>query len=537
MPTAMVLRFRDLVGPTIPAHRDIIAKHKYVWWGWWNKPEEKVPRKVFAEFQQEITKKGSIRIYLIDSGSRVLYTAAVTEIRSSPTEDPVSCPEPTRTPEYYNASKYKAWFKFESIEDIPGPADPELRNWSYDEVAEFVDDPAAPIFQDKRVFGAQEMLSRKHRTIYFIKPYSAVDHRDFLAEPLPPINPRNFTNQPIFRNSSYLLHVSDLHFSRDHHGFNVKGGDFLKKTLAASIVDDLRQEYKDVPPAAVIISGDLTWRGEPEEFEWAKSFILTLSSAFNLEIQRDIVVIPGNHDIQWARLADDYDPLSKVEKPPAEAERNYRDFYKDVFGIAPTATLGLGRRYILNNYVAADIIGLNSCRLEQKHFAGYGFVSYDQLRSSAAEMKWEEKKQRSQFRILVLHHHVIPIVASEEITSFNASYSLTLDAAQLVYYALGSSVNLIAHGHMHQPFVSAISRAAKGAQFPQSRTAVIHATGSAGVDKQHLGAIGKNSYSVYDFAEDGVKIRVRSWSENVLAFEHDWESTLSYDGDLGLRKE
>ncbi len=534
MPTTMVLRFRDLVGPTILAHREIITKKNHVWWGWWNKPEEKVPRKTFADFQDEIKKKGSLRIYLIDSGSQLLYAATVTEIRPAPTEDPVPCPEAKQTPEYYNTSKYKAWFKFTSIEDIPGPADTELKKWSYDEVAEFADDPAAQSFQDKRVFGAQEMLNRKHRTIYFVMPYSPKAHRDLLVQLLPPVNPRNFATQPIFRNSNYILHVSDLHFSPDHHGFNVEGGDFVRKSLAACITDDLRREYKDVPPAAVIISGDLTWLGEPAEFEWAKSFISTLSSAFNLEIQRDIVLIPGNHDIQWTKLVGDYDPLGKVEKPPAEAERNYRDFYKSVFGIAPTDTLALGRRYILNNYKGLDVIGLNSCRLEQKHFAGYGFVSDDQLRSCITEMKWDEKKQRSQFRLLVLHHHVIPIVASEEITSYNASYSLTLDAAQLVYLALEFGVNLIAHGHMHQPFVAAISRAAKGAKFPQSRSIVVHATGSAGVAKTYLGAIGKNSYTVYDFAEDAVKVRIRSWSEDIRGFEGDWDCALSYNSDTGL---
>ena len=40
----VILRFRDLnTSNTIKVHKDIIDLFGSVWWGWWAKPQEKVP--------------------------------------------------------------------------------------------------------------------------------------------------------------------------------------------------------------------------------------------------------------------------------------------------------------------------------------------------------------------------------------------------------------------------------------------------------------------------------------------------------------
>ena len=62
----LILRFRDLAtseGQTIRLHREIIRKHKYVWWGWWNKFGEKVPIDLFTELTSRMA-KGPLDLYL-----------------------------------------------------------------------------------------------------------------------------------------------------------------------------------------------------------------------------------------------------------------------------------------------------------------------------------------------------------------------------------------------------------------------------------------------------------------------------------------
>ncbi len=516
MPSTMVLRFRDLVAETILEHRELIQTRGHVWWGWWNKPQEKIPRSTFAEFQHVVHQKGVLPVYLVDSGRNLLYTATLTDIRPSPTEEAIPCPEPDAVPGYYARARYKAWLKFIKIDDAPSEV---LRDYSYDEVAEFLDDPSAERFKDKRVFSVQEMLNRQHRTIYFLQSYEE-RHRDYDLELLPAIAPRNFIVTPIVTRSIYILHLSDPHFGLRHR-FETKGGK-LQKTLATLCIDDLRRTYPDMPPAAVIVSGDLTWLGRAQEFDAARDSVERIRSAFGLEPYH-FVVVPGNHDIQWSPPGPrDYDKRKPVRQPASTAEANYRSFYKELFGIAPTSYLSLGRRYILGNYVSLDVVGLNSSRLEQRPFAGYGYVSVEQLEDAAGAMQWTSEPQRTTYRMLTLHHHVVPVSPKEEISSYDKIYSLTLDAGQLMYKAQELGIDLVAHGHMHQPFVASLSRRIRTAGASATRSIAVTGAGSSGVARPYLGDIGKNSYSIYEFDLGGVTAIVRSGSEDFEGFAEDW---------------
>lgn len=177
MPTNMVLRFRDLIEETIHEHRKHIKQSGYVWWGWWNKPDEKVPRKELLHFQDIIKDKGHMWIYLADSGTLRLYKAKLIEIDISKDEEAKECREIDKMPEYYFTAKYKVWFRFANIEDaIPD----EIREWSYDNPSDFLYVSDMAIFQDKRVASIHEMLNERHRTIYFIQPYDPKLHSDFL---------------------------------------------------------------------------------------------------------------------------------------------------------------------------------------------------------------------------------------------------------------------------------------------------------------------------------------------------------------------
>jgi len=144
----MILRFRDLssaVGDTIRLHREKIDQHGYAWWGWWAKPEEKIPRDVFAHFTDLIRRAGthSLEVYLLDSGERLLYRASIVRIETSPGSDLIDTPEQDKTPNYYVAKTCKTWFKIDSIRDCDTS---ELSRLSYDEVPGIVDDPTSPAF-------------------------------------------------------------------------------------------------------------------------------------------------------------------------------------------------------------------------------------------------------------------------------------------------------------------------------------------------------------------------------------------------------
>lgn len=509
----LALRFRDLAGPTIDEHRAVIDQHGYVWWGWWSKPFEQVPRDVFAHFADEIAAHGEVEWLLVDSGNDEVYRAHVTEIHYSPSSASEGSPDVHRTPAYYSRQEYRAWFRITGIEDA---TEEDLTANSYEEPAPstFDDDPHRLAFNGKRVFSIKELLSR-HRTIYFLRKARTGDpsHLASLA-PSEPVSA--FMARALERPSHYVVQVSDPHFG-ERHAF-ARTSDEVHRNLALQITDDLEALYPGIPPAAVILSGDFTWQGKPDEFDWAREFVSDLRSVLGLE-PFQFLPCPGNHDIQWAAETIGYDPSAMVTAAPQSAQANYLQFAKQAVGLelAP-GKLAIGRHLLLSNGVALDILALNSSQLEQKDFAGYGFISSTQLKEAVAAMNWKPDNKGARYRVIVLHHHVVPVVSVETISRIDARYSLTLDAGELLYRALELNVDLVVHGHMHQPFAAIYGRVGAG-QLPSSRRVAIQAAGSAGVEAKHMpSGVGRNSYLIYELHPDHVVVRERTTSPNVDGF-------------------
>jgi 3',5'-cyclic AMP phosphodiesterase CpdA len=75
-----------------------------------------------------------------------------------------------------------------------------------------------------------------------------------------------------------LLHLSDLHFGR----------------LDRAVLPPLRRAIGEIRPDLTVVSGDLTQRARPEEFEQAREFLTSLKGPQ--------IVVPGNHDVPLHNL-------------------------------------------------------------------------------------------------------------------------------------------------------------------------------------------------------------------------------------------
>ena len=195
-PTTVALRFRDLsIGDTVAQHNEIAAEHGHVWWGWWNKPEERTPVEVFRAFDATIAASHEpIQVFLVDSGHNRLYTAALGHIHVTPglQEDARGpSPQPGRTPAYYRNTPYRVWFRFDG--QILEQDKTLIRDYSYQEVAEdlFVVDKHQDRYDGKRVESVEEMLSRRHRTIYFLRPFVQGDGRASCSSTSPTTHSRS----------------------------------------------------------------------------------------------------------------------------------------------------------------------------------------------------------------------------------------------------------------------------------------------------------------------------------------------------------
>jgi 3',5'-cyclic AMP phosphodiesterase CpdA len=88
-----------------------------------------------------------------------------------------------------------------------------------------------------------------------------------------------------------IVHLSDIHFGR----------------FDAALATPLLTTIHDQAPDLVVISGDLTQRARPRQFEQARALLD--------RIERPLLVVPGNHDIPMLNIAERVlDPLRRYRR-------------------------------------------------------------------------------------------------------------------------------------------------------------------------------------------------------------------------------
>lgn len=511
-PQTMILRFRDLsvaAGHTIKEHSEIIAAKGGVWWGWWKKQGEKVPVATF----QALAKQDALprEVFLFDTGSSSLYRATLLDIHWSAKGEFIPTPDADRTPAYYGNVSYLAWFRFGTIEPVPD-GEQLLRGYSYCRVDEFFETNRS-IFQDfygKQISSFVE-LTHQERTIWFIGPKQAGDpsHEIRLYDSAR-TTPADFPQNVIASASSLLVWVSDLHFSAGRHGFPLVS-DEHGWDLSRVLREDLQEFCGAKEMAGMLLSGDLTWAAQENEFQLARSFIDGIRSWATLQYH-NFVVCPGNHDVAFAT-----DPSAKnlpVTAAPETALKNFRSFYEGLYSTKGNKWLCSGRRFLVGNARAVEVVSLNSSFLTQVEdlFQGQGFLGEDQLGFAAEQMGWKKHSDGPRaFRIVMLHHHVVPII-HRELPVYEHRASTVYDAGALCKWLTEHEVDLVIHGHMHQAGIVKESRSPNLRATPEAwHEFTIAALGSTGVKVDHT-SDRRNSYAVLDFRRQSVKLTIRQIS-------------------------
>lgn len=100
----------------------------------------------------------------------------------------------------------------------------------------------------------------------------------------------------MIENTYSILHISDLH-KRD-------GDDY--DNLLQSMKDDCEKyvsQYSLTKPKIIIVSGDIIKGGEPEEissqYDQVSEFLNKLTEFFLENDKTRIIIVPGNHDVDW----------------------------------------------------------------------------------------------------------------------------------------------------------------------------------------------------------------------------------------------
>ncbi|MCR1795581.1 metallophosphoesterase [Leptospira sp. id769339] len=91
-----------------------------------------------------------------------------------------------------------------------------------------------------------------------------------------------------------LIHLSDLHFKKGEFDSPFDQNAHLRNELLKDVKLMLSELNKSA--AAILISGDLTFAGRQEEFQYAEGWLSELCVASGAAFQ-DIFTVPGNHDV------------------------------------------------------------------------------------------------------------------------------------------------------------------------------------------------------------------------------------------------
>lgn len=193
-----------------------------------------------------------------------------------------------------------------------------------------------------------------------------------------------------------LALVADIHFGCED-----------KEALAA-----FAHVLPDINPAAVIVAGDLTYRGKREEFEAAERWLATL--------KRPIVLAPGNHDVPL------YNIFTRLISPFERYDKHMSDDGVQIF-----------------TDDVVSIVTMNTARGVQARFNwAHGVVSREQT-DTASKVLMQSAPELT--RIVVCHH---PLVVPQGAPIKTSTKGGPEGAAALT----AAGVDLVLTGHLHRPF-------------------------------------------------------------------------------------
>ncbi len=181
-----------------------------------------------------------------------------------------------------------------------------------------------------------------------------------------------------------IAQISDLHCGEAH---------FVPNLLARAIT-----EVNDLEPDVVVVSGDLTTFGFKEEYALAKEFLDGLEC-------ESVVVIPGNHDSRNVGYV----------------------HFEELFGERNSTLRKNG----------VTIVAVDSTEPDLDHGqigrGRYGWIE-------------EQFAGPCDFRVFVLHHHLLPIPGT------GRERNIVHDAGDTLECLQRAGVHLVLSGHKHVPY-------------------------------------------------------------------------------------
>ena len=227
-----------------------------------------------------------------------------------------------------------------------------------------------------------------------------------------------------------IAHLSDIHFGR---------------IIRPEIVEVVVEEVNALAADLVVVSGDLTQRARPWQYEAAVAMLEAFTAP--------VMVVPGNHDVYpWWR------PWLRLFRPLRRYKRYLTGALMPTFEGNAVAVLGINSAY--------------GCTIRG------GWIG-DEERARIASFFAEQ--DAGVFKILVVHHHLIPVEGV-------GRGGVTRRGRPMLEVVAQAGVDLILSGHFHISYIEPVEVA--------SRRLVLVDAGTATSDRGPGPHHGANFYNV-----------------------------------------
>ena len=224
-----------------------------------------------------------------------------------------------------------------------------------------------------------------------------------------------------------IAHISDLHFRSDT--------DAASLPWNALLADLTRREAKRVDVLAVTgdlvdspFSGVFGLRDEATAaFARVCSYLEDLCAKLGIDPKEGLVVVPGNHDYRLSGLVRD-----------RHAPRKFYDKF------------GAYCRPLLLPSLRLCLFAIDSNTMARSFDLAAGTVEGDDLVNFGTLIETMPAGHSDCTKVALLHHHPMPIAATENPSLFDdPSYTLLKNAGQFMTNMVRSGVSLVLHGHQH----------------------------------------------------------------------------------------
>ncbi len=308
-----------------------------------------------------------------------------------------------------------------------------------------------------------------------------------------------------------ILHLSDLHMD------DVSDPQAMLHPLLVDLTDP--DEGLGVDSLNfIVVSGDLTRKATPTEFEKARQFISGLIESFRSFLSSErCIVVPGNHDVDWnvaayswrGRRPRDTEGLAQgsfIEDQKVLGLRDETAYPKRLLGFSENFYHPLIQQpYPLPfeeqcipfffAYMGIQFLAINSCWQTDEFFPDRAGIHLGALarglQRADDQIKRAGKSDAMErvLRIAVWHH---PLGETHQ-----------PEAAALFSQLESARVRLCLHGHLHQ-------ETAMLANFPNPRRLWVAGVGSFGAVDRALPHAVPRQYNLIEVWRDHSKVRIRT---------------------------